>query len=289
MNRTSVIAMLVVAIVAGLGGAFASQFFAQKPLAESDIRGIVSTMISDHDTAQADAQQTMTASLDESALNPLIEKYLMDNPRVLQRVSERLQDELATEEREKTRVALAGMHDQLYDDPDHVIIGNPNGDVTLIEFFDYNCVYCRQSLPDVARLMQDDPNLRIILKEFPVLSAGSLEAAKIAMAVSKTNADYWTFHQTLYTGRGQVDGDVALRAAEDLGLDKDSIMTVANSQATLDAIQRNYSAADTLGISGTPTFIIGDELIPGALGYDALKQMIDNVRACGSADCSSQG
>lgn len=289
MSRTSIIAVVAAAVLAGIGGAYVTQMNAPKPLGETEVRAIVGSMIADNNAAQAGNQDQADTEVAAATINPMIEQYLMDNPRILQRVSERLQDELAAEERQNTRVALASMTDELYNDPDHVVIGNPDGDVTLIEFFDYNCVYCRQSLPDIARLMQDDPNLKIILKEFPVLSAGSLEAAKIAMAVSKTDADYWTFHQALYTGRGQVDGDAALKAAEDLGLDKDSLIAVANSQETLDAIQRNYAAADTLGISGTPTFIVGDELIPGALGYDALKQMIDNVRACGSADCTTQG
>ena len=144
--------------------------------------------------------------IDPETLNPMIESYLMGNPRILQRVNDALQDEIRTAEAEQARAAIASQKANIYDDPDHIIIGNPNGDVTLVEMFDYNCTYCRGAVPDMATLLADDPNLRVILKEFPILSEGSVDAARIAVLVSKDpKVDYWDFHQKLFSVRGQAD------------------------------------------------------------------------------------
>jgi len=215
----------------------------------------------------------------------MIESYLLANPRILQRVSDALQVELRSEEQERTRVALADLQDEIYDDPDHVVLGNPDGDVTLVELFDYNCGYCRSAMPDMATLLADDPNLKIILKEFPILSKESVDAARIAVAVNKSEADYWQFHQKLFTSHGKIDEAAALSVAESLGLSPVSLKLDADSAETTSILDRSYTIAQTLGVSGTPTYIIGNDVIPGAIGLDALKERIANMRECGSTVC----
>src|SRR5690606_30539246 len=134
--------------------------------------------------------------------------------------------------------------------------------------FDYNCSYCRGALPDLATLIAEDPNLRVVLKEFPILSQESVDAARVGVLVAEQNVDYWTFHQKLFTSRGQVTGQVALAAAKDLGLNPVALQLDMQSQKVSDVIQKSYDLAKALNVSGTPTYIIGDTLIPGAVPID---------------------
>ncbi len=226
-----------------------------------------------------------TAALDQSTLNPMIEDYLLNNPRILQKVSAALDAELTAERAAATRTALTELKTDIYEGEDHIVLGNPNGDVTLVEMFDYNCGYCRQALPDLATLLDTDKNLKVILKEFPILSQGSIDAARIAVQVADTDVDYWAFHQALFTSRGQVDKAAALKAASDLGLNPITLEMGMNNPEVVAVIEQSYRIADRLKITGTPTFIIGEEIIPGAIGLEALKTRIANMRACGATVC----
>lgn len=230
-----------------------------------------------------------TASIDQSTLNPMIEDYLLGNPRILQKVSAALDAELTAERTAATRTALAELKPVLYEAEGSIVLGNPNGDVTLVEMFDYNCGYCRQALPDLAALLDSDKKLKVILKEFPILSQGSVDAARIAVQVADADVDYWTFHQALFTSRGQVDKAAALKAASDLGLNPITLEMGMNTPKVGSVIEQSYRIADQLKITGTPTFIIGEEIIPGAVGLDALKQRIANMRACGATVCPAAG
>jgi protein-disulfide isomerase len=177
---------------------------------------------------------------------------------------------------------------EIYDDPGHVVLGNPDGDVTLVEFFDYNCGFCRRAMPDMAQLLAEDSNLRIILKEFPVLSENSVDAARVAVAVANTpDSDYWAFHELLFTSRGQISGETALAAAEQIGMNRVSIELDIRSEAVASILQRSYTLAQGLNITGTPAYIIGDEIIPGAVGVEVLRRSIANMRKCGSTICDT--
>jgi protein-disulfide isomerase len=182
---------------------------------------------------------------------------------------------------------IAANYSAIYDDAGNVILGNPQGDVTLVEMFDYNCGYCRGAVPDMAALIAEDPNLKVILKEFPILSDGSVEAAKVAVLVNEDHQlDYWAFHQKLFSTRGQVDANAALSAAEAVGGNRVTMMIDMNKASIGDTLQKSYQLAEALNVSGTPTYIIGDELIPGAIGLEALKKKIASVRECGSTICA---
>lgn len=226
-----------------------------------------------------------TAALDQSTLNPMIEDYLLNNPRILQKVSAALDAQLTAERAAATKTALAELKPAIYEGDGHIVLGNPNGDVTLVEMFDYNCGYCRQALPDLATLLDSDKNLKVILKEFPILSQGSVDAARIAVLVADSDVDYWAFHQALFTSRGQVDKAAALKAASDLGLNPITLEMGMNAPKVVGVIEQSYRIADKLKITGTPTFIIGEEVIPGAIGLEALKSRIANMRACGATVC----
>jgi protein-disulfide isomerase len=246
------------------------------------VRAIVGQMISDYDV-KTKLNSPKIASLDPADLDPMIEKYLMSDPKVLQRLSDALAQQNQADEALKTKQALAANSDAIFNDADQVVIGNPKGDVTLVEMFDYNCGYCRGALPDLATLLNEDKNLRVVLKEFPILSAESVDAARVAVQVAKSGVDYWAFHQALFTGRGQVDATMALNEAKTLGLDPDTLKAGMQAKPVSDALQKSYDLAKVLNVSGTPTYIIGDKIIPGAVPIDDLRTAIANMRACGSA------
>ncbi len=283
MTRLNVTLIVLVAILAtGLG---ASLWFRPAPgLTEGDVRAIVSSELTTTDSA---TEMTEAPVLDSATLDPMIEAYLLANPSILEKMSAALSAEHAALAAERDRKAIASIHDEIFDDPDQAVVGNPDGDITLVELFDYNCSYCRTALPDMAQLIADDPNLRIVLKEFPILSQSSVEAARIAIAATRAGVDYWAFHSALFSGRGQVTGEAALKVIETLGLDKDAIAADAESDAVTDVIRKSYDIAQILSINGTPAFIIGDEVVSGAVGMDALKMRIDNLRACGKTVCDS--
>lgn len=251
-----------------------------RPASELAIRTIVADIL-----AEREPLPQSGAALDPATLNPLIESYLLENPSILQRVSDALRAEAQAAETAQTKAALAAMQSQIYDDPANVVLGNPEGDVTLVELFDYNCTYCRSAMPDMATLLADDPNLKVVLKEFPILSKDSDDAARVGVLVARAGADYWAFHERLFTGRGQVNMDAALKAAQELGLNPISLRLELETPAVTEVINRNHDLARALNVSGTPTYIIGDEIIPGAIGLEQLRNRIANMRACGETSC----
>lgn len=291
MNRTT---LALVGIVALLTGAVATLAFRTEPVVMDDesVRAIVVQMLSEQTEAasatQVEEPPVQVATIDQDTINPMIESFLMDDPKILQRMSTALQEQLRIEEIALTLVALASFEEQIYDDPGHVVLGNPDGDVTLVEFFDYNCGFCRQAMPDMTRLLEEDPNLRIILKEFPVLSNDSLAAARVSVVVNDIAPElYQEFHELLFTARGQITGEAALNAAREVGLNPVSIGLDAGAESVTAVIQRSYVLAEGLRITGTPAYIIGNEILPGAVGYEALKRRIDNMRECGDTVCKS--
>lgn len=286
MNRLSIVLAAVAGILAGALGY--SQL--NRPAPETDqvaVRAIVETVLDERQAAEpAPAPVQETAAIDPAVLNPMIESYLMSDPKLLQRLSVALDNTLKAEGDAKARTAIADMHEQIFNGPGQVVLGNPNGDVTLVEFFDYNCGYCRAALPDLATLLAEDPDLKVILKEFPILSNESIDAARIGVLVGESDVDYWTFHEALFSSRGKVDKSVALTAASELGLSPVNLELQMGEDRVAKTIQTSYQIAQSLGITGTPTYIIGNEIIPGAIGVDDLRTRIANMRACGETACS---
>lgn len=282
MNRLSFGLVLIVGILAGgLGVSLLDR--GPAPLATNDVRGIVTEMLDADKMAMAPAA---SAELDPVQLNAMIENYLMGDPAILERMTSKLSAAKAVAKREAQAKLIAANYKAIYEESGDVVLGNPEGDVTLVEMFDYNCGYCRQAVPDMAALIAEDPNLKVILKEFPILSDGSVEAARVAVLVAENDKlDYWTFHQQLFATRGQVGVDAALRAAEAVGGNRVSMMLEMNTTRAGEPIKASYALAQALDISGTPTYIIGSELIPGAVGIDSLRTKIANMRACGDTVC----
>jgi protein-disulfide isomerase len=286
MSRVTLVLVALVGILAGALG----YSVVTKPAVQTDtvaVQALIDQAITAYD---AERQATLAAmpqdvaAIDPETLNPLIESYLLSDPKILQRMSVALDTTLQAEERAQATGAIASMQEAIFNDPGQVVLGNPDGDVTLVEFFDYNCGYCRAALPDMAALLAEDPNLRVVLKEFPILSNESIDAARVAVLVGGADVDYWTFHEALFTSRGQVDKQVALAAAADLGLSPVALELDMGTEAVSQTIQTSYEIAKALNISGTPTYI-GNEIIPGAIGIDELRERVANMRACGETQC----
>jgi len=283
MQRTNIFLFGIIAVLAA--GLVAVYLTRPAPgLDGTAVRAIVSEMMADTQTAQTQ-NPSSSGQVDAATIHPMIESYLLANPSILQRVSTALQTEIQAQEKAQARAGIASIQDLIFNDPDHVVLGNPDGDVTLVELFDYNCSYCRTAVGDMAALLDQDPNLKIILKEFPILSQDSVDAARVAIAATRAGVDYWSFHETLFTSRGTIGAETALKAVEAQGLSRVAIDLGAQGDDISAVIQRSYDIAQTLNITGTPTYIIGDEIIPGAIGLEGLQQRIASMRECGDTAC----
>ncbi len=182
---------------------------------------------------------------------------------------------------EKARATIIDNKATLFNSSHQVVLGNPNGNVTMVEFFDYNCAFCKRALPDMVNLLKTDPNLKFVLKEFPVLGEGSVEAAHVAVAArmqDPTGKKYMDFHQKLLGGRGPADKVHALAAAKEAGFDMARIQKDMDSDEVKKTIDENMKLADALGVSGTPSYVVGDELVVGAVGVDELRDKINAER-----------
>ena len=216
-----------------------------------------------------------------SEIEKIIKDYLIKHPEVLQEAMAELEKKQQLAESEKARTAVKNHSDAIFNSPRQVVLGNPQGDVTFVEFFDYNCGYCKRALTDMVELMGKDPKLKVVLKEFPVLGPGSVEAAQVAVAVrmqDKTGKKYLEFHQKLLGGRGQVDKAKALAAAKEVGLDMARLDKDLKSEEIGKTLEESMKLAEALGLNGTPSYVIGNDVVIGAVGQAALAQKIQAAR-----------
>lgn len=237
--------------------------------------------------APAMAQKADFSDQQRQAIGEIVRDYLLKNPELLQEVIAELEKRQAENQRVAQASALKETRQPLLSAPHSLVVGNPSGDVTLVEFFDYNCGYCKQALTDVQTLVKSDPKLRVVLKDFPVLGPDSVEASRVGLAVKNQlqGEKLFDYHTKLLGTRGRVNGERALSLAKDMGLDMARLQKDMASAEVRGALQENAGLGDKLGLTGTPAFIIGDEVIPGAVGLEPLKQVVANVRQCGKANC----
>ena len=217
----------------------------------------------------------------------LVRDYILEHPELIQDAMVELEKRQAAADAEKHKAAVKKNSEALFSSPRQVVLGNPTGNVTFVEFFDYNCGYCKRAMTDMLTLLKDDPKLKVVLKEFPVLGPGSLEAAQVAVAVrmqDKNGKKYLEFHQKLLTGRGQVDRARALAVAKEIGLDMTRLDKDMTSPEVKETLQESMKLAEALGLNGTPSYVIGDNVVVGAVGLDALKEKVNTSR-CGKPNC----
>ena len=220
-------------------------------------------------------------------IESIVKNYLITHPEVLEEAMAELNKRQATAEAEKHEASVTTNADAIFNSPRGVTLGNKDGDVTFVEFFDYNCGYCKRAMSDMLDLMKTDPKLKVVLKEFPVLSEGSIEAAKVAVAVRMQDPGgkkYLDFHQKLLGGRGPADKARAMAAAKDAGLDTARIEKDLTGPEVRATIEENFKLAEAMGMNGTPSYVIGKQVVVGAIGLDGLKEKIGIAR-CGKATC----
>jgi len=237
--------------------------------------------------APAMAQAPAGQSLPRAEIEAIVKDYLLRNPEVLRDALIELEKRGKAEEEAQRARAVTELGPKIFNSPRQVVVGNPQGKVTLVEFFDYNCGYCKRALEDLASLMKKNADLRVVLKEFPVLGPGSIEAAQVAHAfrMQANGEKYWTFHQKLLSTRGQVGKAQALAAAKDAGADMTRLNRDLESDEIRAGLAEAMQIADALGLSGTPSYVIGEEVVVGAVGADDLQKRIDAMRKCGRASC----
>jgi protein-disulfide isomerase len=222
----------------------------------------------------------------KAEIEKIVRDYILANPEILDEAAQALQQKRDQELAESQMRAIEEKAQTIFNSEHQAVIGNPDGAITLVEFFDYNCSYCRRAVSDMTALLEANPDVRMVMKEFPILSEGSVEAARISVAVKDIAPDkYLAFHQELFTRPGQAGTAKALQVAADLGLDAEALKAAANAGDVTQSLQEVHQLATDLGISGTPSYVIGKAIIPGAIGFDGLQSIVSAVRQCGATVC----
>jgi len=231
--------------------------------------------------AAAPARAQSFSDAQRGEIERIIKEYLIAHPEVLQDVMNELEKRQTAAKAEQQTSGVRQHKEVLFNSTHQVTLGNPKGDVTMVEFFDYNCGYCKRALGDMLQLLKTDPNLKVVLKEYPVLGPGSLEAAQVAVAArmqDKSGKKYLDFHQRLLGSHGPADKARALAAAKDAGFDMARIEKDMGSDEVRETLRENMKVADAIGLNGTPSYIIGSDVVVGAQGYDVLKEKVDAAR-----------
>ena len=230
--------------------------------------------------------QATFSSEQKQELGKIIKEYLIANPEIFLEAQSALEAKMEKEQAEKLKVAIAENSREIYRDPKADTAGNANGDITVVEFFDYNCGYCKRSLHDVIKLVGDDPNVRVVFKELPILSKGSEEASRVAIAAGR-QGKYWDMHKSMLEAKGQMNEANALAIATKLGLDMEKLKKDMASPEVADEIKKSEALAKKMGVNGTPHFLVGDRAIPGAPEdlHDQLANHIKDLRKSGCSYC----
>lgn len=221
-----------------------------------------------------------------TAIESIVKDYLIKNPEILLEVQSALELKVAQQEAEKTKTLVAEHAKEIYHAPTSPVAGNPKGDITVVEFFDYNCGYCRRGFSEVAKLVEQDKNVRVVFAELPILGDDSVRAAHVALA-AKEQGKYWEVHSGLLSSSGKVNEAIALKVAEKVGLDMEKLKADMKSPAVQAELDRVKGLADKLAINGTPHFLVGDKAVPGAPDnlFDVIESHVADLRKSGCAYC----
>jgi protein-disulfide isomerase len=211
------------------------------------------------------------------AIEGIVKDYLAKHPEVMLDALQAADEKMKGDARDKASAQLAAHRRQVFDDAATPVGGNPKGDVSLVEFFDYRCPYCKQVEPALESLLRQDAQLRIVYKEYPVLGPSSVTAAKAALAAQK-QGKYAAFHHAMMALKGQIDDAAVFAVARSVGLDVDRLKRDMKDPAIQKLLKANLALGDELDIQGTPGFVIGDQIVPGAIGLDDFKQLIAEAR-----------
>ena len=215
--------------------------------------------------------------LSEERVKELALEAILENPQIIMEAVQLLEQQEATAQAEATADVLKEQRQLLEQAPNAPVLGNPDGDVTVVEFFDYNCPYCRRAMLEVEGLIEADPNVRFVFREWPILGDGSVFAAKAALA-ARNQDKYEEFHWALMGMEERAQEASVLRIAEEIGLDVDQLLSDMEAPEVQAHIDESMRLAQALGFSGTPSFVIGDNLVPGLVEQDQLEALVDEAR-----------
>lgn len=217
--------------------------------------------------------------LTRAEVEEIAKKVILDNPELLMRSVQEYQIKMQADQLAKSAGSIVALKKDLQENPASPFAGNAKGDITIVEFFDYHCGYCKHMLPVVSKILEEDKNVRFVFKEFPILSDDSTMAAKAALAVWKIDqAKYFAFHSALMKASGAYNMQQLQDTAKAVGIDPEQLKKTMEDPDITKELEKNRDMATAVGISGTPAIIIGTELMPGALDYDALKAKIEAAR-----------
>lgn len=223
------------------------------------------------------AAQTYSEA-ERAEIELIVRDYLLRHPEIIVEAIEVLQSREQQAQLQQQREALAALQSEVFDSPTSPTMGNLDGDVVLVEFFDYQCGFCKRVLDDVFELAESDGNIRVVFKELPILGPDSVVAARAALA-ARPQGLYVEFHNALMGHRGALSEQVIFDIAADIGLDVDRLRTDMESPEVAAEIAANLQLAQRLGIGGTPAFVIGDQVVPGAIGLDRMRDLVEAERA----------
>lgn len=225
--------------------------------------------------------QNLTSE-DKAAIDTQIRAYILDNPEIIVEAMQVLEQRQERDKQAADRALLSRLSDEILNDGYSYVGGNPDGDVTVVEFLDYRCGYCKRAHEGVAALLEGDPGVRLIVKEFPILGPESTFAARIAMASKQQGDDiYKAVNDILMRHNGEMSQSEVMRLATEAGADLEQLQKDADNPEIAEQIRRTYALARQLDINGTPGFIIGDEIVRGFVPYDALRELVEDARANG--------
>ncbi|MBS1301606.1 DsbA family protein [Loktanella sp. SALINAS62] len=225
------------------------------------------------------AESHMTPS-ERDAFRSEVRNYLMENPEVIMEAINLLQTREAEAQAQAEVAMVQNQMDALVNDGVSYVDGNPDGDITIVEFMDYRCGFCKRAHPEVESLLSADGNVRLIIKEFPILGEESVLASRFAIATKMVAGDeaYKTVHDTLMSFDGQPDMDTLVRLGNTLGLDTDAITAMMDDDAVTQVIADNRALGQALQINGTPTFVVADQMVRGYVPAEQLQQLVDDLR-----------
>ena len=216
--------------------------------------------------------------LTEDRVRELVLETILENPEIIFEAVAILEQREAEAQSRNQAVVLNELRDTLENDPNAPVLGNPDGDVTIVEFFDYNCPYCRSVKPEIEALLAADPDIRLVYREWPILGEGSVYAARAALAAREQGL-YEEFHWAMMGMEGRAEEASVLRIAEEVGLDIDQLLQDMEAPEIAEHIATSMSLTDALGFNGTPSFVIGDALVPGLVELARLQDLVVEVRA----------
>jgi protein-disulfide isomerase len=217
-------------------------------------------------------------TLDDQKIKALALEAILENPEIVMEAVAILEQRQAQAAEIARADVLTSQRMLLEQDPNAPVLGNPEGDVTVVEFFDYNCPYCRRAMDEVQGLLDADSNVRLVYREWPILGEGSVFAAKAALA-AREQGKYEEFHWALMGMNGRAEEQSVLRIAEEIGIDINQLRRDMEAPEILEHIETSMSLTQSLGFSGTPSFVIGDELVPGLVELSELVALVDAARS----------